>query len=617
MPVKYKDIDCLANATDPIFNTYYNESQDIIPWISNKKFAYYCIYFGIVMVFLLVVKYIYFKYIDYSRRNDCLDNIKRPRSKILLKLIAFSRFISYKRIPLIFSRISGLPASVGALLVIFVSTLYVLLLVFVPHFWYRGCLGFGSPPLAVRAGLMTLGVLPFLMIISGKTNFISFVTGISYEKLNFYHQILGWLTFILSMVHVIPFLIQPTKEGGLSELKYQFWNGGNNYEYINGIPPLVCLFILCVLSTQTFRNRFYEIYIHSHWILGLGFVSTLTWHAWGAMYSQGFIWPTLAFWGLQLVYRAIFKTTFKPNSYSFKSKKVNLKVLPNDIFEAVLNIDVLNDEFYWKPGQHIFVRFVHGIHTLDNHPFSIVSLPEINNHKSELKLLIKPHGGLTRKLYDLIQDEKIQTFNVYIDGPYGGVPRDTLAFDKLILISSGSGITATFPFLTDSIENLYNASNSLKKVELIWVINDVESLEWIKPELLKLLDKVDDLQLLKEFVSFDVFVTNSKNGQNSEKVSSKNLASNNSELKELENSKHYHTDNKYSLNQIINIHFGQKPQLSNYLTSLEHQSKNIFIVSGSSSLQNDCGAAISQLQKLVLSNDKFEEFYLHTENFGW
>ncbi len=53
----------------------------------------------------------------------------------------------YKQVPPILCTILDFQQILAHFLFMMASTLYLGLYCFVPHFWYRGCGGFGSPPL--------------------------------------------------------------------------------------------------------------------------------------------------------------------------------------------------------------------------------------------------------------------------------------------------------------------------------------------------------------------------------------------------------------------------------------------------------------------------------------
>lgn len=608
----YKGLNCLTDMDSEQYTEYGDISQEEVVWAEQSVYALYSTYFGVVLLFLFIIRKLLYLFNDFNSRYS---DSKVLHFKIIDKLTASSRFLAYKRLPLIFSRLSRLPASFGTLFLLFSSTLYLLCYTFIPHFWYRGCHGFGTPPLAQRAGMLVMGMTPFLIVMSGKTNVISGVTGVSYEKLNVFHQALGWGSLFLSLVHTFPFIIQDSLEGGIPAI-HDEWESDSLYR--NGVPPLVFLFVMCFMGLSCVRKHMYEIFWHCHWILGLAYFGTLAWHVYGAMGIE-YIWATLGFWGAQMIYRIIIKSPFKLNTYSFKHKEANIKILQNNSFEVIIPIKQ-RQEFFWKPGQHILIRFMQGIHTLDNHPFSIMTIPKPTG-ESNLKLIVRAQKGLTKKIYDYVLNENNleKKYKVYIDGAYGGMNRDSLSFNKLILVASGSGIAVTLPFMLNVAQHLGNPSNNVQSIEFTWIIRNIDSLESVKDQLIELFNLVInyDEKYLSIF-TINIFVTNSSDGENPEIITLK------SQLRSNSDNEIHSESSKLSLNTVtdenyknyVNIYENQKPSLKTYVADTQLYDRTAVIVCGTSSCQIDVGNAASELQKQVLKGEA-EEVYLHTENFGW
>jgi ferric-chelate reductase len=587
----YEGVDCLKDIdTDRYAILAEMAAMGKKSFYYQPVYAKWELYFGTVLIFLVLLRHLWYRYDDWTYRNEQKNFLAKFK-----RLVSLFRIIGYKRLPVMLSRITGLPASFGTLLLLAASIIFIVCVCFGPGSFYRPCRGMGTAPLATRSGFMVLALTPFLIVVSGKTNFISFVTGVSYEKLNIFHQALGWGSLFLTLVHTIVFLTQPVWEGGLANLRDQ-WNSDEMYS--SGVPPLVLLFILCFFSTRLSRKWLYEFWWHTHWIMAFAYLGLLTYHVYDVENAQAYIWGTLGFWGFQMLYRLVVKTTLRPNEYSFKSKEASLKGYPNDVFEVSIDIKSKN-ELNWSPGQHVFIRFVMGVHTLDNHPFSILTTPVQGT--GELKLLVKSQRGLTKKLYKMIGDKSLK-LRCYIDGPYGGMARDPLSFDKLILVASGTGITVTFPFLQLIAQNLNNLSNRVREVEFIWIVSSMESLHWIQNELDRILEENQDRQIF----NIKIFVTNSKEGINPEITSSRDFSTSESSLG-IKN------EQAKSCAKIFN---NSKPNLKTYLPQTQLMNKTAVICSGTASLQRDCGSACSRLQQQVIKGE-IEEVYMHTENFGW
>lgn len=62
--------------------------------------------------------------------------------------------------------------------------------------------------------MTALAMTPFVLMLGMKSNFISVITGVGHEKLNVLHRWLGYFLGFFSLVHAVPFIIEPLRNGG-------------------------------------------------------------------------------------------------------------------------------------------------------------------------------------------------------------------------------------------------------------------------------------------------------------------------------------------------------------------------------------------------------------------
>jgi len=98
--------------------------------------------------------------------------------------------------------------------------------------------------------MIAVAMIPFVVALGMKANLVSLVTGVGHEKLNVLHRWLGLLMGFLSIIHAIPFLVEPVVNGSWSDLKVKFMS---NIVYWNGVGAFACLFWLCVASLKPIR----------------------------------------------------------------------------------------------------------------------------------------------------------------------------------------------------------------------------------------------------------------------------------------------------------------------------------------------------------------------------
>jgi NAD(P)H-flavin reductase len=141
---------------------------------------------------------------------------------------------------------------------------------------------------------------------------------------------------------------------------------------------------------------------------------------------------------------------------------------------------------------------------LENHPFTIAtaaprgpsSISDEQQQKPRLHLvfLARTHAGFTRKLAARLasaDDASAAPAPVWLDGPYGGLPRPPhKRFDALVLVAGGTGITACFPWLQDAVARAGGVDDgeercrgTVKRVVLLWAVKRVDAVLWLSEEL--------------------------------------------------------------------------------------------------------------------------------------
>lgn len=611
--VEFEGMDCLADQMLEAYIADGTVSQATVGWMAQAHYAKVTVYFGVVIIFIALFKNVWFLYADKRYRKSTVGIEPGYFGSFMAILVSYSRYFGYKPVNMYVSKMLGLPSTSGSFLFVVASTAYLACYSMIPHYWYRGCAGFGTPPLAIRLGVMATALLPFIYTLSGKFNIISLLTGISYEKLNVFHQFTGVASFVLSLMHTIPFIYQSLAEGGFLNLKVVM----QGFSYYSGIPPLILMGFLTLGGSSIVRKYWYEAFLHVHWICGVAFYATMVWHIDQSLGMWDYMWAALAFWMFQLIYRALVKTCFKPNSFFLRPRPAQLRKLDKGTFEVtVANVP----DMTWSPGQHCYLRFVGG-RILDNHPFSITSIPQ--TEENELRFIIIPKQGFTGKLFEELDKSITSNKKVYIDGPYGGTNRDPLSFNNLTMISSGSGVTVCLPFLQHSARAINNAiankeGSVLKDIHFLWIIRYEDNINWIKEEL------EEAIRLAGNYITIDIYICNKPEVKNSATIAfNENSAID--QTRDFEKGEEFSNEGVPLINSDnVNIYY-HKPNLASILDDSKRflKRKNFIVSSGSESMRREVCHSVSNLQRLIFNEDyqqqkqPIEEIYLHTEAFGW
>jgi len=140
--------------------------------------------------------------------------------------------------------------SIGMCTMILTGFLFPMLWVFTQRPYYARAPELGPPPIAGRAGMLAVAMVPFVLALGMKVNLVSLVTGVGHEKLNVLHRWLGILMALLSAIHAIPYIVEPAVNGGWAHVKEKFMS---NVVYWNGVGAFVCLFWLTAASVSPIR----------------------------------------------------------------------------------------------------------------------------------------------------------------------------------------------------------------------------------------------------------------------------------------------------------------------------------------------------------------------------
>jgi hypothetical protein len=152
-------------------------------------------------------------------------------------LIGLFRYVFYRPIPNLRYRKGWRPIvfpALGVILVVVAAAALVLCYTLVPQPLYWQSIRFGSPPVAIRSGMLAVAMIPWIVALSMKANFISILTGIGHERLNVLHRWAAYICLMLSLIHTIPFYITPIWDKGGYAVFRSFFANQHIYVYGTG-----------------------------------------------------------------------------------------------------------------------------------------------------------------------------------------------------------------------------------------------------------------------------------------------------------------------------------------------------------------------------------------------
>lgn len=401
------------------------------------------------------------------------------------KSVAILRYLFYRPIPSMkLGKLTFSFPSPGVVLIVLAAVVFTVLYCFIPQPLYYASIRFGSPPMAIRAGMIAVALMPWVVALSMKANLISLMTGIGHERLNVLHRWGGYLCLLLSLIHTVPFYISPVWDQGAQQVFQNYFNG-QFYVYGTGIAALVPLIFLCVHSLPFLRRWMYELFVALHVPASIVFVAMVFWHCNNFLTSWHYLIATCAIWLTSYIVRFFYLNWTNPRRLSWLvGEESAVTLLPENAVKVTIPTQVA-----WKPGQYVYLRMP-GISIFENHPFTIASLcsddfpSEYGEQYRDMILVFRPFGGFTNKVVRAaLANGPEHTYRAFLDGPYGGMQRELAAFDTVVLFAGGSGITAIVSHLLDLIKRMRDGKAVTKQVHIVWALKRPETMEWFKEEL--------------------------------------------------------------------------------------------------------------------------------------
>jgi NAD(P)H-flavin reductase len=374
--------------------------------------------------------------------------------------------------------------SLSVLVIVATSIAASMLYCFLPQPLFYESMAFGSPPMAIRAGMMSVSLVPWIVITSSKANFVSYMTGIGHERLIVLHRWTAYICSMLAVVHAVPFWWQSVHDPeGFATFKLYF--NQRYYIFTTGIAAIGPLIFLTLHSLPFLRNKLYEFFVILHVPVAYAFIGLLFWHCNKYLTSWVYLWTTVALIAASTLMRLFYLNWMNPLRASWLiGEESAVTILPENAVKVTIPT-----QKRWKPGQYVYLRMP-GVALLENHPFTIASLcsedfpSEYGDQYRDMMLIFRPFGGFTKKLYDTaLKKGPFKTYRAFVDGPYGGMSRQLSSFDQVVFFAGGSGITAIASQLLDLIKRMRDGKATTSHVHVIWAMKRPELMEWFKEEL--------------------------------------------------------------------------------------------------------------------------------------
>ncbi|KAF1974014.1 hypothetical protein BU23DRAFT_598607 [Bimuria novae-zelandiae CBS 107.79] len=342
---------------------------------------------------------------------------------------------------------------------------------------------------AFRAAWTTLSQIPLVYLLSTKRGPLNYLTGISYERINWAHRCVGRLIFVSATTHMAIMLsslpissIFRSSEKPMRMIRY----GAGSY---------ILLVWISVSSMLEVRKRWYRTFYINHWISTLTFLGLVGRHV--PSYARLPVYVSLAVVAVDksLVMSAYLwnNVTLTPVRRKFggrgrdtkDGKEVHVLGMGHPVKmvltpgvrggiegrkESTTVIRIADVPFRWKPGQHVRI-WLPKLGPLEVHPFtpatcSILPDDELSEDQdaedygllparskteaNDMTLLIKAHHGLTKRLAEYRDkwrslpcpnaSRPSSSLVAFMDGPYGSAPAWE-EYENIVLLATSTGVS--------------------------------------------------------------------------------------------------------------------------------------------------------------------------------
>ncbi len=286
--------------------------------------------------------------------------------------------------------------------------------------------------------------MAFITFLALKNTPLAFLSAYSYERLNIFHQVAGYITVIYALLHTLLETLYFYKEDYTSVLV--------EMAQINGMIATGGMFVIMVTAI-ILKKLHYEVFYITHIMMYMLILINM------GLHRPDFATKTViitifaaSMWAYDRIFRML-KLLFH-----FYGNRATLTPLADGTTRVVLS----RAPWQAAAGNHCFL-WIPSIRLVETHPFTIAS---VGPHSMEI--VVAGHDGFTKELYNFARKHPGASLRASIDGPYGTVPNFAKEADKVVFIAGGSGASFTFGAALHMIHQLGNSAAT--SIEFIWAV---------------------------------------------------------------------------------------------------------------------------------------------------
>lgn len=333
-------------------------------------------------------------------------------------------------------------------------------IVFDGYYWER---------IAFRAAWISVTQVPLVYLLASKNNIIGLFIGLSHERLNWLHRWVSRTLLITATIHGSFFLrewtiadfvaleleIMPMVKYGIGAWAILTWT------FVSSLTPL--------------RRLAYEFFVLQHLAAAVLLLWILYVHV--PYYAQYHVWFAIAVLSLDFVIKGaltVYCNLSWGNSSTIFGHSVELVSSTSDWTE----IKIKNVHFKWAPGQYVYL-WLPFLGPVESHPFTIANACSQDAEDSRsIHLVARAHKGFSRRLQVFAARPSSSAGRLtlgFVRGPYG-VPPAWDTYESVVLISSSTGASFTFPVLQHLVGRTHRGS--VRRIVVLLIAQHKGQISW-------------------------------------------------------------------------------------------------------------------------------------------
>ncbi|KAJ0042296.1 hypothetical protein Pint_17519 [Pistacia integerrima] len=306
-------------------------------------------------------------------------------------------------------------------------------------------------------GLVGNICLAFLFFPVSRGSSVLQLFGLTSEGSVKYHIWLGNIAMTLFAIHGFCYIIFWAKTDQISQMlkweKISVSNMAGEIALLSGIG-------MWITSLPRIRRKIFELFLYTHYLYILFLVFYV--------FHVGFSSSCIILPGFYLFLIDRFLRFLQSQQ---KVRLVSARILPCETVE--LNFSK-SPGLSYNPTSIVFVN-VPSISKLQWHPFTITSSSNMDPEK--LSVVIKSNGSWSHKLYQKLSlPSPMDRLEVSIEGPYGPASTHFTRYEKLVMVSGGSGITPFISIIRQLLSVANTSSGRTPQVLLVCAFKKSEDL---------------------------------------------------------------------------------------------------------------------------------------------